>query len=233
MKRTKLLKKRKSNRLYFDQYAYKLQFFHKSCVLYRANTIGTAREKLTYLGDLLSNGVKGTLDIPTRKLFGVPLRLESNREIDQAHVILNYLESRKDYKLRIEYPFMSVFSNDRDWLEEIVDKANLDAELWSPPKKAIPSLLNNPEITVVPSEPEYKLKVWVKTQTGEVPSSFVDWAVKNPDKIKMRPKWVFDRPYLKSGYFYARDEKILEIINLMGIATRRVERLVYINDIDK
>lgn len=233
MKRTKLLKRRKSNRLFYDQYVYKLHFCHKSSVLYRVNIIGTARDKLETLRELLSNDIKGTLDIPSRRLFGVPSRIESEQEIDQAHTILDYLESRKDYKLRIEYPFMSVFSNDREWLEEMIDKAGIQAELWAPPRNTIPVLLENPDITVVASRPEFQLKVWVRSQAGVVPSSFVEWAEKNTDKVKVTATKLYYRTYLKSGYFYARDEKILELVNLMGLATRRIERLVYIKDLDK
>ena len=164
--------------------------------------------------------------------FGSRAKLETLEEVDQAYTILDFLEKNADYSRRIESPFMSIFSNNKQLLVDLNTKANLSGTLWEPHAGTVDLLQSEPNTVIVTNPTEYQYKVYIKGY-GKLDDSFVKWAKNNADKVKVRVTKLGNNHYCKSLYFYVRNDKILDLLHLMGIKIRKVERLVYLSNIDK
>lgn len=137
-----------------------------------------------------------------------------------------------DFKLRVENCFFQVYSNDTAWLVELSKLTNKSVQLWSPAVEHVGLLDSN---TIIKNKPfAYDYKISLKNR---VDPSFAVWAKNNKDKIKIGSKllrYIEHSAYVKSMYFYVRDEKILQLIHLMiGSSILRIDKIVSTANIDK
>ena len=135
-------------------------------------------------------------------------------------------QGHDNYKLRCENPFMSIYSNDINWLNNLMRK-NLSVVSFSEP--SIQDINNlRPNIIVTDEDPiPFKFKVTVGNQ---VSSGLGDWITANPDKCKAGTKFlqeVKNSGYVNGMYFYVRDEKVLQLIQIIiGGNIKRVDKFI-------
>jgi hypothetical protein len=80
----------------------------------------------------------------------------------------------------------------------------------------------------------YQFKVTFGYRRGS--PEFAQWANRNPKLIKLGKKakeTLLNNGYVSGMYFYARDERTLQLCNLMLSNISRIDKLIVKQDIDK
>lgn len=157
--------------------------------------------------------------------------------LEQARNIYNSLQMYTDHRIRAEYSYsLTVYTN----IEELVNRLEKTVkysvkEIWRPRKGMVEFLTSNIETAVIKTPMPYEFRVYFKG--GTVDSSFALWLEKNTDKSRVGSSTlatIARGGYVSGNYFYIKNEKVLTMIRmLVGHNIRKVERLVYIEDIDK
>jgi len=151
-----------------------------------------------------------------------------------AKKILAYLTKNEDSMVRVEGICISIFSNDLSWISAV--KSNISntrvLEFWEPDPNTINSL--KPKTIIVNGLVDYKYKV---TLGPKGCPSFAKWAENNPQHIKIgdgAKRELAEDGWCNGYYFFARDDKSLQICSLMlGDNIRRIDTLVSKHDLDK
>lgn len=222
------MKQFETNRLFYDAYLYKLSVRNSLCSIFREKNLPNARKILDeYQTQLETNGK--IVEDRGRISREIPLPTLSH-----AQFIYNELASQKqsEYKLRIESPILALYTNDKYWIKSLELRLDDIVEIWKP-SPDLESLLE-PNIIVSDQPIEFEYKV---TVGNEINSSFAVWARDNPTKVKAGNKFldlVENNQYVNGMYFYVRDLKILQFINIIvGGPFRRVDKFINKPDIDK
>ena len=144
-------------------------------------------------------------------------------QVAEAQRLYTALSKNKDYKLRVENESITVYSQERDWLYNLAVVLDVQ-EWWEPESELTPGvLIMGPKMTGW----EYKVTLGI-----DVPSTFCQWAVANSDKLKIGNKLLQmlqsgHRHYYSGYYFYVRNEKMLNLINLViGSGIQRIDKIV-------
>ena len=222
------LKQCKTNRLFYNTYLYKISVRNSLCAIFRDKKLPYARKildeyqtQLETSGKILEDRGRITREIPISTL-------------SHAQFLYNELASQNqnDYKLRIESPIVGIYTNDKYWVKSLELRLDDIVEIWKPSPDLESLLAPNIIISDQPIDFEYKVTVG-----NEVNSSFAVWARDNPTKVKAGIKFldlVENNQYVNGMYFYVRDLKILQFINIIvGGPFRRVDKFINKPDIDK
>lgn len=223
-----------TNKLFYNQYVYKITTPNQLAAIFRKNNLKKAKNEL----DLLQKKLESNMALTVNNFLRT--RAITHEDFFTAKNIWLYLteisNDNIDYRLRIEHPDFSLFTNDErivDKLSKIV-KSNGFCEVWKPNESYKGFLHQNKNVILVDNPPEYHLKVTLKPQNA---SEFLKWINNNPDKVKAGrtfKNFIKHSGYIYEGlYVYVRDEKILQLISLMGVKFQRVEKLIYKQDLDK
>lgn len=202
---------------------YRLTIQHSLGTIFRDKNIAFARDVLDNLQLQAENGEEIIWKKSYR--YSVPVTQES---FATAQFLLAEFtaQGHDNYKLRCENPFMSIYSNDINWLNNLMRK-NLSVVSFSEP--SIQDINNlRPNIIVTDEDPiPFKFKVTVGNQ---VSSGLGDWITANPDKCKAGTKFlqeVKNSGYVNGMYFYVRDEKVLQLIQIIiGGNIKRVDKFI-------
>lgn len=202
---------------------YRLTIQHSLGTIFRDKNIAFARDVLDNLQLQAENGEEIIWKKSYR--YSVPVTQES---FATAQFLLAEFtaQGHDNYKLRCENPFMSIYSNDINWLNNLMRK-NLSVVSFSEP--SIQDINNlRPNIIVTDEDPiPFKFKVTVGNQ---VSSGLGDWITANPDKCKAGTKFlqeVKNSGYVNGMYFYVRDEKVLQLIQIIiGGNIKRIDKFI-------
>lgn len=143
-------------------------------------------------------------------------------EVAEAQRIYTALSKNKDYKLRVENNYITIYSKDKDWLYDLGKV--LDAyEWWEPDTKLEPGIL-----VMGPKMEGWGYKI---TLGLNVPDTFNKWAITNSDKIKIGNKLLSllksNQRHLSGYYFYVHNEKMLNLVSLViGPGIQRIDKIV-------
>mgnify|MGYP003628070100 FL=1 len=167
-------------------------------------------------------------------LLGKGLRLYqvSDRDYNDAKKLYALFSNFEDYKLRVEQMTLNVYGNNRLWILNVaasISKANI-IEFWEPNTNYL-SLLQKDTI-LISEDNGYQYKVTFGNNKGE--SNFARWAIANPKQVKIGPVCMRElqaNGYVSGMYFYARDEKTLQLCSLMTTNIRRIDKLIVKADI--
>lgn len=146
------------------------------------------------------------------------------RPSDFEHVkkVINHLKKIENYSLRVEHPWLSIYSNSR---QDLLALANID--------KAYIKYFYEPSVDLMPNQivmhdMPYHFKVTVGIGNNNL-SSFIDWA-KDNENFRI-PRWSReqlsrDRRYVQS-YFYAKDQSNLLLAKIhLGSSIHKIETIV-------
>lgn len=216
------MKKFETNKLFYSKYPYKLACYNNLAFLFRGADLSYIRKRL----DALQQQYNETKTISLHNIF---LRDKPVSVIDlyNSQKIFNSLCNNKNYRVRAEQGNLCVYSEDKEWLYELVSILNGYTEWWEPTRK----LEQN---TIVMTEAMSDWKYRIKFGSKRVPLSFRDWCYNNKDNLRMGPTFINQLSndargslYLDNLYFYIKSEKMLTLVELLvGNCICRVDKIV-------
>ena len=224
-----MLKKYETTKLFWGKYLYKLTGRNGIGTIFRDKNLSYAREVLDTLQQQYEEGEPL---IVTRYFRETPVTEISFLD---ARKLYKFLSKTDDYTLRIEGSSTSVYSNNREWihtLKSAMNKNNL-LEIWEPNPDHLTHL--EPNTIIVDKSNGYNFKVTLGPKVGDT-SGFANWAKHNPNQVRVGPQLQHNlehNSYVSDMYFYARDEKTLNLCELMLSNIRRIDKLVVKSNIDK
>jgi hypothetical protein len=197
---------------------------------FRDKNWSAVRQMLDSLQLQYVNGEKLAVLVGTRE---TPLTEEHFLD---ATALYKYFNKSKtvNYKLRIEANIISVYSNDIDWMNDIIKlvSSNNVISFYSPNKDSYALLDKN--VILVKDSNGYNYKVTLGHRSDGEP--FAKWAINNKSQIKIGPRLLEQLSaggWVDGYYFYARDERTVQLCALMLNNIRRVDKLVVQSNIDK
>lgn len=214
------MRTRETKKLFYNEYPYKLGIFNSLAYIFREKKFRFAREELSRLEVMYEMNKPLVLGSFRKKEYDIPTFME-------CKWLYKELISRNDYKIRVEYPTVQLYSHDKEWLLSIATKVKTPTDFYEPPVV----LAKNTILVEKPSNYEYRV-----TLSSKPDPSLSKWIVANPKLAKAGPVFlqeVADNGYSRGLYFYVRDDKVLNIVGLMLGSNSRVDKIVCKQDLDK
>jgi hypothetical protein len=219
---------RKSNKLFYKKYLYKIAFDLKLSSIFRkyyqkTNQLDYAIYKIVeYENELNFNPKKKHVEIGYYR----KIRLEQE-DIDDSRTLRDTLNSIDGYMVRQEYnDQLFVYLNDIDTLLPVLENLNTinKIQVWKPD----PAILKNPEpdvlVTKLAADYQYKVSMYMWSLRKKE-SSALKWIENNRDKIKITDYSLEHAHSLAA--VYVRDDKVLMLLQMTGNDfIGRIERLV-------
>lgn len=222
------MKKCETHKLFWNKYFYKLVINNRLAGVFRNKNLRLAKSAL----DSLDIEYKAGRPLVLTKTLRQDVIKESHyRDAKKVHT---YLNNADDYMLRVESSNLCIYSNDLQWITNIkseIIEHNLE-EFWEPSAESM-TILNANTIIVEQAIP-FEFRVTLGRKRGS--ENFAQWADKNPKQIKLGPvlrEAMLENSYVDGMYFYARDDRTIQLCNLMLNNIRRVDRIVSKQNIDK
>jgi hypothetical protein len=222
------LQKRETTKLFWGEYLYKLSIINPLSPIFREKNLSNARQVLDKLQHEYEKGERLTLQL------GIREKPVTEDGFLDAKKLYKFFSRFDNFKLRVENIYMAVYANDLAWINSIIKELNPRTliSLHEPNDKYLSEL--KPNTILVEESNGYEFKVTLGQRAGT--PEFAAWAENNPKLVKMGP--IAKEEHLNSGYvngmyFYARDERTLQLCSLMLSNIRRIDKLVVKSDIDK
>ena len=214
------MKLRETKKLFYNEYPYKLGIYNSLAHIFREKKFRYAREELSRLEIMAEMKEPLILGTYRRKEYDLATFIE-------CKWLYKELIKRNDYKIRVEYPAVHFYSQDKDWLMHIGSQVKNPIDFHEPPVV----LAKNTILVEKPSDYEYRI-----TLNSKPDPSLAKWIEANPKLAKAGPVFleeVANSGYSKGLYFYVRDDKVLNIVGLMLGSLGRVDKIVCKQDLDK
>lgn len=217
------MKKCETTKLFYNIYPYKVVLTNALATIFREKNLAHAKEEL----DALQRCFDQNLPL-VRKRWRKEEHLSYKTFFDAKNLYIEFSKNL-DFKLRVDYNTMQIYSHEYAWLKLIAEKFKAN-EFWEPIVD-----LNKLEknVIVVKEKPAYEYKITLDTN---VDPNLADWIDNNPGKAKAGAKCldcIRNNGYTRGFYFYVRDDKILQLLNLFTGKLQRIDKLVYIAKTDK
>jgi len=219
-----LKKSLETTKLFYDRYLYKVSVKNSLSSIFRDKNLSFAKHELGKLQYQHDNE-----NYPLNLVKGLRQVHISYEDFFHAKFLLNEFEKQSDYKLRVEYPTIRIYSNDEIWISKL-ENASMDViDIYRP--KNINVLTKN---TILIDDFPYEFKI---TLRDRVDPMFANWVKVNRDKIKIGDKaleCVETNGYCRGFYFFIKNEKILQLVNLMiNGSIARIDKIISNAVIDK
>ena len=223
------MQKHLTNKLFYDKYLYKIVIINSLSHIFRNKNFRYAVKILDKLQQDYESG--RSLQMSNwRKVATV----DENTFID-ARNVYSWLKSLDDYMMRIEYNAMSLYSNNKPKLLELTSIVNPKRiTSFHEPSEQYKGVLHPGVIIIDDDDFAYQYKVTLGNTTNC--TGFANWASVNSNQVKIGDVALNALAQNQSGenyYFYARDEKTLQLCNLMLNKIRRIDKIIKRTDLDK
>jgi len=231
------LKKRKTTKLFYNKYLYKISVTGDYVDLFsswnnsRPYDYSFVGKTIDQISERQKN--KQPLTITSKSYWRIRERSITPQSFKALKKLYGILTNSTDYfRTRHEYRTLNIYTNDTEILNQIKnDKYIFCAEYWEPDENSVNALLNQKQIIIVNEPPEYEFKVTIKNYKNN--EKFGNWVESNRSKVKITD---YSLGGLKESHywqdtvtFYVRDQKILSLAQMfIGQNIKRIERLVYI-----
>ena len=222
------MKQYETTKLFYDRYKYKVVMLNSLGHIFRGLDMPAARAKLDYLQRLYDS--QEQLVLPSGfRLHPVTLEvfLENKRLYSQFN-------KQQDYKVRVERTLLTVYSNDKHWLRALSKIAESPLEFWSP-RSECEDIISEANVIITRCPQDYEFKVTLGS-SRHVDPGLASWIRANPDKAKASEAClarIERKSNTRGQYFYARDQKVLQLITLMIDKIGRVDKLIFVGSEDK
>lgn len=224
-----MLKNCQTTKLFWGKYLYKLCISNGIGTIFRDKNLSYAREVLDKLQQQYEEGEPLVVNRFYREM---PVKELSFLD---ARKLYKFLNKHEDWTLRIEGSTTCIYSNNREWLHTLksaLNKKNL-IEFWEPDPNHLSQL--EPNTIIVDKNNGFNYKVTLGNKIGDT-SGFANWAKNNPKQVRVGPQLQHNleqNSYVADMYFYARDEKTVNLCELMLSNIRRIDKLVVKPNLDK
>jgi len=153
--------------------------------------------------------------------------IKNQEELDWTLKLLSQLQGMSDYNLRVEQPFVSIYTNSKKDIDKLVKLEPSRVKYISiPPSNS--TLLEN---TIISSKIDFDYRITLGKTTREH-SAFVDWASSNK-KLRLTKSCIKELHKARSWggtYFYITGDNNLLMARMhLGEAINRVDRIVKTN----
>ena len=227
---------KKTTKLHYSKYLYKAVFYTNLAFSFSSyrnkgkDRLGLAQSTINDLDNDYIN--KRSLKVSVRR----SQKDVSTIDYKGMKSLLEYLTaSTGEWRVRVENSFiLTVYTSDKTLIDSI-ETISTVREIYKPEEGMENFLLLNIGTAIVNSPSEYDYRVYLKG--NKMDPSFGNWLEANQDKSKVGDvtlRNIKNGYYLSGNYFYVRNDKVLTIVRmLIGYNVRRVEKLIYKEDIDK
>lgn len=153
----------------------------------------------------------------TKNMLGTSYFSKNNNltkeDVEFANKIVSALGLMNNYTIRVENPFLNVYTNEAVDIEKLAKIDPLKVKYVSLPNTDSESLLTDKTVLVKTLDFDYKVTMG-RTHNSFV--SFVDWAKDNPNiKLPKKANKELGRGYSFGGYyFYVKGEKNLTLVKV-------------------
>jgi hypothetical protein len=150
--------------------------------------------------------------------------IKTQEDLDYAFKLQSQLKKLKDITVRVETPWISVYSNNKAEIDSLIKLDRARVKYISVP----PSNNTLTEGVIISPKVNYEFKVTMG-KSGTQQSAFVSWAESNP-KVKLtkscKKELSRDRSW-GGSYFYITGEKNLLLAKMhLGGSINKIERIV-------
>lgn len=226
------MRQRDTTKLFYGKYAYKVVIRNDLTSIFASyNNKNHAKNILSKMEDDLARG----RDLTIKKWRG-EVKV-SVIEFERAKSICNALQAYSDHRVRAESSYsLTIYTNEVKLVDCLVKNVGHGVREVYRPREGVEEFLNtNIETAIVKTEMPYEFRVYFNG--SRVDPGFANWLKSNTDKSRVGTVTLrnIEEGYYTSGnYFYVKNEKVLTMVRMfLGHNIRKVERLVYIGDIDK
>lgn len=223
-----------TKKLHYRKYLYRFTIYNQLASSFRTEyqkpgKLGLARQKID---ELHQNWVPHRDNIEHR--WGPNSRFIDFIDVESyydAIEIYRLLYNNENYKVRVESQTLHIYSNDRQFMQQLINKTRASyKEFYEPNPENIDILLGTDNIIIVDKPPVFEYKITLGKERGS--PALAKWAKENNTLCKMG-KGTFEEnmheSYVSGLYFYVKNEKTLLLIQmLVGHNIQRIEKLVYI-----
>jgi len=200
-----------TKKLFMGTYQYKIVLVCSCSSWFRYNNLQYAERRLQEV-DL------------TKPLKEWQYGIRTQEDLDYANQLLDTLKSIEGYVVRIESPWLSIYTNSHKVINQL---ANLDQQKVKYICQPAEGRLDKD--TIIMPKINYDFKVTL-AKTTQSHSSFVEWAEGN-SKVKLTKRCARDLNKDKSwggSYFYITGDKNLLMAKLhLGSCIGKIERIVH------
>lgn len=222
------MKKCETHKLFWDEYPYKLVIRNRLAPIFRNKNLSYARQ---VLDSIQSNYVEGK---PLYLMRGTRKDSILEDQFFDAKKLLHFFSKQTNYRLRVEYNSINVYSLDHDWLTQISRAVSPQyaLEFWEPSSSILKYLEKN--VIILDEELGYNYRITLGNRKGN--DGFANFAKTNPHLVRVGPVLMREMErngYVSGMYFYARDDKTIQLCQLMLDNIRRIDKIIYKQDIDK
>lgn len=215
--------------LFYREYLYKLTIKNSLANYFREKNLANARNALDSLQSLYDSNNPLYITRGLRKYS-----VTEEEYIDSVKLYGIFSKTKEDYKLRVQSSFMCIYSNNLNWLKYTAKQLvpSTVISLHKPDDNTL-KLLDRDTI-IINEDIGFTYKVTFGSRMGQ--PEFGRWAQANPKQVKIGKiclESVLEGGYVDGLYFYVRDEKTLQLCNLMTSNIKRIDKLVVKPKLDK
>ena len=153
--------------------------------------------------------------------------IKNQEELDWTFKLLVALQNLKDYSIRVEQPFVSIYTNSKKDVDNLTKLEPSKVKYISVP----PTNNTLAENTIITSKIDFDYRITLGKTTREH-SAFVDWASSNK-KLRLTKSCIKELYKARSWggtYFYITGDNNLLMARMhLGEAINRVDRIVKTN----
>lgn len=211
MKISKLISIKDTVSLFSNKYRYKVVVVTPTANWFRNGDLDFLKTRIDLIKE---NGNKP-----------VWLRLKGPEDLEHAIKVRSVLLKFSDYNIRVEHPYVNVYTNDSKLVEDLAGLDPQRINYISIPNKSNPGLQQG---SVICKKIDHKYKVFLGKTTQNY-SNFLEWAKTN-DKVKLTKRAQKDLSKDRSyggSYLYVRDEKSLTMVRMfIGTCISKIESVI-------
>lgn len=206
---------RKTTKLFYEKYQYKITLVFFGASAFRQSDADKILNYLNYHTDRCDQAV-------TQHVWQSTPRADTQRDnIKTAMQVLNHLTTMKDFKVRVEGNWLSIYSNN---IEDISQLKNID--IRSVESIFEPTVALTPD-TVVSSLP-YDYKVFISPTTTNI--GFVKWAESNVNVRLTRTSNIslsYNHDSCRRTYCYIKGDNTLLMAKIhLGSTIQKIYRII-------
>jgi hypothetical protein len=202
-----------TTQLFKGMYQYKVVLICASAGWFRGNDFDTALDRLK----------KVNLESPNTNYLG-GRHIKTQDQLDYAFKLQNQLSLLKDIEVRVEDPWISVYTNNVDNITSLV---NLDIDNVKYVCKPADNVSLSSDIIVMPKMP-YDYRVTLSKTTQEN-TAFIQWASTNKN-VKLTKSCIKDlskpRSWGGTHFYVSGDNNLLMSKMHLGATISKVQRII-------